>query len=373
MNGMDNIRVLFVAGVRPQYIKLAAVQWSLEKFNAKSPRKINPVYLDTAQHYDKSLSNEVIADLGIKIDKRLYHPTNEPIEMLGSMITGMYNYIKNSQKLDLVVVNGDATSALVGAIAGTRSQLPVAHIEAGMRSYDLREPEEANRRMIDHISSLHLCNSKVALKNLAQEGITKTALWIGDITHEFITAYSTTLPDSLHSYQPGEYILISIHRPVNLNSDETLQNLISTLSNWKKKSVFLLHPRTRNRLQELNLLNVSNIEFIEAIPYSKMISAMKGCAYIVTDSGGTHREAYHLKKRCLVRRDSGGWLGLIDNGIHRRIGTSRQEILAGLEWAEDKLLKGPYEYLVDDDLIRKDATEFTFNQFIEFVDQKKQS
>lgn len=364
--GESYINIVVIAGVRPQFTKIAALQLAIAKFNKSANTKIQPVYINTGQHYDPELAQSFIDEQNIRFDFQLSHSNKHPIHILGSMIIGVYQILDNlDSPTDWVIVNGDATTALAGALAAARKKIPVVHVEAGMRSGNLIEPEEINRRMIDHISSLHVCTSRAAVENLKNEGIINTVFWPGDLTFEFIEEYAKRLPAGIEPYPVGEYIIATLHKDDNISSDETLSNFVFALSSHNRPVIFITHPRTRKRLIELNLLNVHGVSFLNSLPYNKMLSALKGCAFVVTDSGGLHREAYYFRRRCLVRRDSGGWSKLIALGIHKRIGRKFEDIINGLEWIEAAIQEGEYHHNDDDDLIKRGSNEAMLQKIVD--------
>jgi UDP-GlcNAc3NAcA epimerase len=366
------INVAVISGVRPQFTRTAALSWAFEQYNSYSKVKINPVLINSGQHYDDDLAKKQLDDLHIKFDYQLTHSNKDPIYILGNMIIGIYNILKElDTKPDWVIVSGDATTTLSGAIAAARLNIPILHLEAGMRSGNLAEMEEINRRMVDHISSLHYPSSKAAVKNLKREGIEDTVFWFGDISAEFIQTISKQITPGLDGFPRGEYILATLHKPDNIFSEETLTNILYTLSNHHRPVVFLPHPQTYTILEEKGLLNIKNISYIRPLPYTKMLAAMKGCAFIVTDSGGLHKEAYYLRKRCLVRRDVGGWTTLIDAGIHRRIDRTAEDIKLGLDWMEAAISQGEYPSLNNEDLFRSNAGIDALETLVRITQGKK--
>ncbi len=366
-----NINVVVVSGVRPQFTRTAALIAAFTKFNRLSKIKINPILINSSQHYDDDLAKNQIDNLGIKFDYQLAHSNSDPINILGSMVSGVYNILKDLKtKPDWVIVSGDATATLSGAIAAARLNIPILHIEAGMRSGNLAEMEEINRRMVDHISSMHYCSSKIAVENLKREGIKDAVYWFGDISAEFIQTISNQLKPGLDGFLLNEYILVTLHKPENIFSEETLRNILFTLSKQHRPVVFFPHPRTRQILEEKDLLNINGISYVQPLPYTKMLAAMKGCAFLVTDSGGLHKEAYYLRKRCLVRRDVGGWTALIDAGIHRRIGRTVEDIKLGLEWIELAIGQGEYPGLDNDDLFRPNASFDALETLVKITQSK---
>jgi len=351
------MNLFVIGGVRPQFIKIAAFQREIDKYNNVCfTQKINAYYLNSGQHYDFNLSNALIRELGIRFDYTLVHKDRRPIYVLGNMITGIYDALSNVEnRPDWVIVFGDTSSTVAGAFASARLGLPIVHIEAGVRSGDLASPEEVHRRIVSHISSVHLCTLRSCVSNLSNEGIVNNVYWTGDLCYEYFMDYANSLPNSINHLANGEYILVTLHKPANLESDKLLINLVNVLEEYQRPSFFVMHPKCQERLEKLSLIKSNkNIHYVLSLPYKDLISAMKGCAFIITDSGGIQRESYYLRKRCLIRRDSLGWLGLVNDGIHHLIGTSIEEIFYGLSWAESAIQTAEYGIWTDEP-IRENA------------------
>jgi UDP-GlcNAc3NAcA epimerase len=339
-----SIRVVVVAGIRPHFVKLAAIRSAIAEYNRDSKSQINPLYLNTGQHYDDQLAGAFIRELDLRFDITLKHHTRRPIALLSSMITGVYDALQSLEsKADYVIAIGDANTTLAAAIAAAKSGHPIVHIEAGTALLDAQTQEAINGRVVSQLSTLHFCASRQAVERLAKIGISKNVFLTGDITRDFVIAYSRSLPSGYASYEVGEYVLVTIHRQENLDSEDTMTNLLTTLSNHETKVLFVAHPRTHRRLCELNLLELGNIEYVPALPYGQMLSAVKGCSFIVTDSGGLQREAYYLRKRCLLRLDVEFWPSLTQAGVHRLVGRDQESIEAGLEWMRAALAAQYYD------------------------------
>jgi UDP-GlcNAc3NAcA epimerase len=280
----------------------------------------------------------LIRELGIKFDYQIMHDNKDPVSIFSNMIVQIHKFISDMpDKPKCTLVLGDATTTLAGALASTRIGIPVVHIEAGVRSGDLSTIEELHRRAVSHISTVHFCSSKSGIDNLNKEGITKNVFWTGDLSYDYFLNLAKSQYSGIDGMPADGYILITLHKPININSEETLKNLLTVLSVYNRKVAFILHPRTRQKIQEFDLYNSHNITFLDSLPYKKMVSAMKGAAFIITDSGGIQREATYLRKHCLVRRETLGWSSLITAGIHHLIGRDMNSISDGLEWAENAI------------------------------------
>jgi UDP-N-acetylglucosamine 2-epimerase len=355
------INIVAIAGVRPQFIKLAALQDEVKIYNLKHGEKIHLISINAAQHYDPGLSDTIVDELGVYFDYLLEHTNREPIQILGNMIIGLYNILENiKDTLDWVIIFGDANPTLAGAIAASRLNLPIVHIEAGMRR-DLYEHEEINRQIADKLATINFCVSKDAVGCLTKEGITKNVYWTGDLAYNFMSRYAERVKPGINGFSEG-YILSSIHRPQNL-VDNGLSILFEALAQQLRQTFFLTHPRTQNRIKELGLVKPPNVNYLEPLNYQHLLAAIRGCAYILTDSGGIIREGYHFGKRTILMRDNGGWSELVDRGFNKRITKGIESIRDGLSWAENHLNS---QFSVSENvLFRENANEYMLNMLIE--------
>jgi UDP-GlcNAc3NAcA epimerase len=360
----DSVKIVVVGGVRPQFIKIAALQDAIEKHNYSSKTKIVAQYINSSQHYDNELSKVLIDELGLHFDYTLSHHSNLPIEMLGSMIVGIYNILDSlDSRPDWVVVIGDTTTTLAGAIAATRKLLPVVHVEAGVRSGKLNSMEEMHRKMVSHVSTVHFCYSKQDTENLRLENIVNNVYWTGDLAYSYFSNIIKKIPAGYGSFPFGEYILVSIHKPQNLFSENMLVDLVAALNKQFRPVLFVMHPRCQERLKELNLLKSEKITYNQSLNYTEMLSAIKGCAFVITDSGGVRRESFYLNKPCLVRKDSVGWLAPFQSGQSKLIG--RSDYTKELEWAEQRLIEGVASNISD--FVRGDSIELALEKLIDLA------
>ena len=356
------VQIAVIAGVRPQFIKVSFLQQAITLFNSMSTKRINATYINSGQHYSDELSHDLIKELNIKFDVSLVNDDKDPNHMLGNMLIGISDAIKNmSIRPRWIVVMGDATTTLVGALCAIRLGIPVVHLEAGVRSGDLSSVEEIHRRVVSHISYLHFCTSKSGVSNLANENITKNVFWSGDTTYDFFMKYAGSQSTGIMGLK--DYILVTLHKPVNINSDEILSKTIEHFSLTKRTVIFITHPRTKARLLDLELHKNKKILFLDSLPYNQMIAAIKGAAFLYTDSGGLQRESYYLKKRCLVRRDSLGWSWMINAGINKLVGYEKESVQEGLEWMEDQISNCTYPN-IDGEFIKDESWKFVLNTLI---------
>lgn len=314
------MKIVTIIGARPQFIKAAVLS---NKFrNIKDNIEI---LVHTGQHYDENMSDIFFDELNIpKPDYNLGVGSASHGIQTGKMLEKIEE-ILIKEKPDGVLLYGDTNSTLAGALAASKLLIPVFHVEAGLRSYNMEMPEEQNRRLTDHISSLLFCPTKTAVNNLKKEGITRGVINSGDIMYE---AVLNNVVISEDKYKNGKwlketgikdkieekgYYLATIHRPDNTDKVDNLVTIFNTLNCLKKPVIMPLHPRTLNKIKDLKL-NINNIYIIEPVGYLLMLYLTKYASMIITDSGGLQKEAYFLKTPCTTLRPQTEWLETLSDG-----------------------------------------------------------
>lgn len=352
------MKLITVVGARPQFIKAAAVSRSINTWNQKSEDlKIEEVIIHTGQHYDKCMSDVFFTEMRIP----------KPYMNLG-VGSGNHGYqtaliLKKleeaylQEKPDLVMVYGDTNSTLAGALAASKLLIPIVHVEAGLRSFDKRMPEEQNRIMTDHLSTLLCCPTKNAIENLAREGFVidgkaengKPVIEnTGDVMFDCVLYYrklandnnlQTTICDMTAEDIEGPFILSTVHRQENTDDFCRLSSILSALSRIAKtiKVVLPLHPRTKKIIADSRELKelVTNICIIEPVSYFQMIALEQNCSLIITDSGGVQKEAFFFQKPCVTIRDQTEWIETAQSGWNKVVGADYDRILAGVELGLD--------------------------------------
>lgn len=324
------MKILTVIGARPQFIKAATVSNKVRR-NGNSE-----ILVHTGQHYDNNMSDIFFEELGIpKPDYNLSIGSSNHGHQTGSMLIALEDiYLK--EKPDMVLVYGDTNSTLAGALCASKLLIPVAHVEAGLRSFNMAMPEEQNRILTDHISNLLFAPTQTAIDNLSKENITKGVYNTGDVMYDAINLFKerakevSTITQKL-DLAPNSYILSTIHRAENTNSIEKLTSIIKALSESGKKIILPLHPRTKKFINEYNLNVGDNIKIIDPVGYLEMISLQENACKIVTDSGGVQKEAYFLKKPCITMRDETEWIETVQNGWNIIVGSDSSKILDAIE------------------------------------------
>ena len=298
-------KIACVIGARPQFIK----HFPLEIALAKS-FDVNTIH--TGQHFDENMSQVFFDELGIR--KPDYHlnltqstHAKQTAEML-ALIEG----ILITEQIELMLVYGDTNSTLAGALAAAKLNIPIIHVEAGLRSYNRAMPEEVNRVLTDHVSSHLFCSSELGAMNLKKEGISDGVKICGDLMKDALFA----LKDRLINPRDYPFQLATLHRPYNTDDVDRLKYILRTLNKVNDRVIFPIHPRTRKILEreKFDFSEVPNIEFIAPVGYIEMLSLLKFCNRMITDSGGVQKEAYWMSKQCITVRSETEWIETLEGG-----------------------------------------------------------
>ena len=326
------MKIISVVGARPQFIKAAVVSRAISAYNQSASKRIEGKVVHTGQHYDYNMSDIFFEELQLPLpDYNLAVGSKSHAEQTGEMMVGLEKVFLN-EKPDIVVLYGDTNSTLAGALTASKMHIPIAHVEAGLRSFNREMPEEINRIVTDQLSSILFCPTDIAVENLKNEGIPSknircTVVKTGDVMFDAAIYYSEFTSDKWlndNNLKAGDYILATVHRAENTNSEERLSNIIDALSKVSDdycQVVFPVHPRTKiiiaSNEKTKNKLNNSSIKVVPPIGYIDMITAEKNCRLIMTDSGGIQKEAYFHKKLCITLRTETEWKELVDAGWNR--------------------------------------------------------
>jgi UDP-N-acetylglucosamine 2-epimerase len=296
------MNIFSIVGARPQFIKLAPLSKVLRKYHRET-------IIHTGQHYDEIMSDTFFKDLDIpKPDYNIGVGSGSHGIQTGKMLIELESILLAGNP-DLVIVYGDTNSTLAGALAAAKLHIPIVHVEAGLRSFNRRMPEEINRVMVDHISDLLFVPTESAYSNLHFEGLLQRAHLTGDI---MVDALKQNLPIALKKSTTkvvGEYYLLTLHRPSNVDNPKILYNIIKTLSQSDERIVFPIHPRTKKMLKSLiTPIPLRNIHIMDAVGYLDFLSLEYHAKKIITDSGGVQKEAYLLQKPCITLRSETEWI-----------------------------------------------------------------
>ena len=324
------MKIASIVGARPQFIKCAPVSRELRKEHEE-------VLIHTGQHYDHGMSEVFFEELAIpKPDYNLNIGSGTHGRQTGAML-GAIEDVLQRENPDLVLVYGDTNSTLAGALAAAKRHVPVAHVEAGLRSFDRRMPEEVNRVLTDHCSDMLFCPTETAVRNLAAEGVTEGVHLVGDVmldamTHNRAVAEERSRILEDVGVRPGEYLVVTVHRPSNTDSPENMTAILGALAEAGRPVVFPIHPRTRKCLSEYGLLAgmPENVRVVEPLGYLDMLRLMAHAAKILTDSGGVQKEAYLLGVPCITLRENTEWVETVEAGWNVLVGAGRKEILRAI-------------------------------------------
>jgi len=341
------MKIVTIVGARPQFIKAATVSRAINALN-KGKRQIREILVHTGQHYDYLMDKVFFEEL--KLPKPNYHlrvGSGSHARQTGLMLERI-EAVLQKEKPDVVIVYGDTNSTLAGALAAAKLNIPVAHVEAGLRSYNRNMPEEINRLLTDHLSTLLFCPTRQAVQNLLREGIKegreKMVKRVGDVMYDSILYYSklaeqksTILKDlNLCFLTPNSelrtlnYYLATLHRAENTDDPKKLKLLFEALNEIGGKTpvILPLHPRTKKMMKVYHLSSeFKNIKSIEPVSYLDMLQLEKNAKAILTDSGGIQKEAYWLRVPCFTLREETEWLETVGSGWNILVGFEKEKIV----------------------------------------------
>lgn len=322
------MKILTVVGARPQFVKAAI----LSRLIAKEPN-IKEVLVHTGQHFDQNMSEVFFTEMDIPKPQYMLSINNlSHGAMTGRMLEEIEKVLL-VEKPDYVMVYGDTNSTLAGALAAKKLHIKIAHVEAGLRSFNMRMPEEVNRILTDRISDILFCPSDTSANNLRAEGMGGSGNRIekvGDIMYDSVLYYSKKI--NAHSkvskmYEANKFVLCTLHRAENTDDVGRFKNIIKALNclNEEIPVVLPLHPRTRNIISKLNI--DVNFDIIDPLGYFDMLSMLQKCVLVMTDSGGLQKEAFFFRKYCLTLRDETEWVELVENGFNFLVGANFDAIV----------------------------------------------
>lgn len=309
------MKIVTVVGARPQFIKAAAVSRIIRE-------KHKEILVHTGQHYDNNMSEVFFEELHIpKPDINLGVGSGSHARQTAEMMIGIEDVLLKENP-DYLMVYGDTNSTLAGAIAASKIHIPIIHVEAGLRSYNMRMPEEQNRILTDRISTLLLCPTEVAVENLRKEAIIEGVHNIGDVMCDAVLYYSRLLEEHSSEYYfshleglyekisaEDEWYLATIHRAENTDSIEKIQQILTAFEQLEVPVIFPVHPRTKGLVTELHKkYQYKNILFVQPLGYLDMLYFVKHAKKAITDSGGLQKETYILNTPCVTVRDQTEWV-----------------------------------------------------------------
>ena len=328
------MKIVTIVGARPQFIKATPVSRAIAEHNRLTPHSfpLMEVIVHTGQHFDADMSDVFFKELDIpKPDYNLGINSASHGVMTGHMLEKIEEVLIK-EKPDWVLVYGDTNSTLAGALAAVKLHIPIAHVEAGLRSFNREMPEEINRVVTDHISKFLFCPTKTAINNLRKEGITKGAYLVGDVMYDVFKSRIKSLgPEILQKLKlkPTEYYLLTIHRQENKNA-KNLETILFVLKGLKEKIVFPVHPgiwKILITVKSFKKKDFENFLFIQPVSYTEMLALEKNAKKILTDSGGVQKEAYWFKVPCITLREETEWVETVEAGWNAVVGADREKIV----------------------------------------------
>jgi len=329
------IKIFIIGGTRPNFIKIAPLMEEIKKH-----KQIKPVLVHTGQHYNFRMSKLFFQELKIpKPDYNLGVGSGSHSWQTAKIMEKAEPVILK-EKPNLVIVVGDVNSTLAGALTAAKLNIPVAHIEAGLRSYDKTMPEEINRTLTDHVSDFLFCPTKTAVENLKKEGIRKGIYNVGDITYDAFLKnikiagktprkHNGLFSDSeeiLEKLKLKNYLLLTLHRPSNTDNLKNLKKILEAINKNREKIIFPVHPRTEKQLKKIEIRNLK-LKIIPPVSFLNMLRLEKNAKKIITDSGGIQKEAYWLKIPCITLRDTTEWVETVKSGWNILVGNDEKKII----------------------------------------------
>jgi len=337
------MKLVSIIGARPQFIKAAVLSRTIAQQNKhRAPinaRAITERVIHTGQHFDDNMSHVFFEELDIqKPHSNLGISGIHHGAMTGRMLEKIETDL-TKERPDLLVVYGDTNSTLAGALAASKLHIPVAHIEAGLRSFNRSMPEEINRVVTDHIATLNFCPTQTAVENLKREGVEEHVYDVGDIMYDASLYYGPRAQVRSHilcdlNLKPKNYLLATVHRPENTDDTARLLSIFKglMLASEEIPVVVPLHPRTRKALERTNasIQEYNNLRFIHPVGYHDMAMLEKNARLILTDSGGVQKEAFFYQIPCLTLRSETEWVELLEISCNALVGADTDLILEGV-------------------------------------------
>lgn len=313
--------IVTIIGARPQFVKMALVSKALEK------RRIKEVVIHTGQHYDREMSKLFFEELGIRRpDHNLGVGSGPHGAQTARMLAGIEKVLVEERPA-MVLVYGDTNSTLAGALAAAKMNIRVAHIEAGLRSYDRYMPEEINRVITDRISCILFCPTKAAIKNLRKEGVSKGVHLVGDVMYDLLKKNIRYIKRPGYDYP---YILCTIHRAENTDLRGNMKEIFKALRGTGARVILPVHPRTSGCIKKYNIEIPPNVTIISPVGYKEMLGLEKWAKAIITDSGGVQKEAFILGTPCVTIRSETEWPETVSGGMNKIVGQSSEKIISAV-------------------------------------------
>jgi len=323
-------KIVTVIGARPQFVKAAVLSRKIEE---NFSDKFSELIIHTGQHYDQNMSDVFFEEMNIpRPHMNLEVGSGSHGAMTGRMLEKIEDVLL-SEKPDFLLTYGDTNSTIAGALAASKLHIPVVHVEAGLRSFNMKMPEEQNRILTDRISTLLFCPTDTAVENLKDEGLTEGVYRTGDIMLDASLYYRQDVTKPEFDI-PADFILVTLHRAENTDDPQRLRNIVQALSESGRNVILPLHPRTVKMLNQFNLKFGDNVKIVKPVSFFEMLYLESNCRMVVTDSGGVQKEAYFFKKPCVTMRDQTEWVETVNAGWNTIVGADKDKILQAIDRAE---------------------------------------
>jgi UDP-GlcNAc3NAcA epimerase len=324
------VKVAAIVGARPEFVQLEPVSRALRLQHEK-------IIIHTGQHYDYRMSAQFFDELAIPApDYNLEAASGTHGAQTARMLEAIEQVLMKEHP-EWVIVFGDTNSTLAGALAAAKLQIPIVHIEAGLRSFNWSMPEEINRVVADHLSSRLFCPTETAQRHLSHEGITQGVELVGDVMYDILLYLQPRLASqapmllSALDVAPHAYFLVTIHRPLNTDNPVAMRNIAYALNKLEMPILFPIHPRTRKCLEGYDITWGKHIRFIDPVGYISMLALEQGAYRVLTDSGGVQKEAFLLGVPCVTLREETEWIETVESGWNVLVGSRWQAIIEAVQ------------------------------------------
>ena len=322
------MKICTIIGARPQFVKAAAVSAEFAKH-----KSVNEIIIHTGQHYDPAMSEIFFRELEVPREKyNLEIGSGSHGAQTGKMLEAIEKVL-HDETPDYVLIYGDTNSTLAGALCASKLHIPIAHIEAGMRSFNKKMPEEINRIVADHLSEINFCSTKTAMRNLKRENLGKTGVLVGDVMFDCSLKFAEFAekrynPFAKFEVEKNGYALLTCHRAENTDRKECLTEIVNAVNRISEKMPVLypVHPRTGKFINEYGLCFSKNVKLIAPVGYLEMILLEKHASLILTDSGGVQKEAFFYRVPCITMREETEWVETAALGWNKITGADSKQI-----------------------------------------------
>ncbi|MFW5804279.1 MAG: non-hydrolyzing UDP-N-acetylglucosamine 2-epimerase [bacterium] len=320
-----------IIGARPQFIKQATISRVV-----KNRDDIEEIIIHTGQHYDKNMSEQFFRELEIPEPEYNLGIGSGPHGLQTGKMLQKIEEVLIQEYPDCVLVYGDTNSTIAGALAAAKLHIPVAHVEAGLRSFNRKMPEEINRIGTDVISDILFAPTQTAMDHLKKEGLSNRSFFSGDVMYDSVLFYANKLKNSITNHNYSDFYLATIHRPANTDNIENFKSIMKAFSTFDKQIIFPAHPRTKNIIK--NIVIPENVKIINPVGYLNILEMVMAADLVFTDSGGLQKECFFLKKRCITLREETEWIETLENNCNVLVGADYQKIINA-----EKMESGEFE------------------------------